>query len=181
MSRIGQKPIFLPSGVTAALADGRIRVSGPRGTLERAFRPELEVELSAGTIIVRPQARTRKTAAFWGLTRALIAGMVEGVSRGFEKRLEIEGIGYRAGLEGTGMVLALGYSHPIRVAAPPGITFRVEKNAIIISGLDKERVGDTAARIRALRPPEPYKGKGIRYAGEVVRRKAGKKAATAGV
>ena len=180
MSRIGKKPIELPPGVTAAIPGRELTISGPQGTLTRSIRPELEVISEGTTLIVKPRTMSRETPAYWGLTRALIQGMVEGVSRGFEKKLEIEGIGYRATLEGARLQLALGFSHPVNVEAPPGIAFRVEKNVITVSGIDKELVGNVAAYIRSLRPPEPYKGKGIRYAGEVIRRKAGKKAVTAG-
>lgn len=180
MSRIGRKPIELPAGVTVKQEGNTVLVSGPKGTLSAAFRPEVAVSLRGNAIVVEPAARSRQTRAIWGLTRSLLAGMVEGVSRGFEKKLEIEGVGYRASLDGTTLQLALGFSHPVRIEAPAGIAFRVEKNTVIVSGVDKALVGDVAARIRALRPPEPYKGKGIRYLGEIIRRKAGKKAATAG-
>ncbi len=180
MSRIGKKPIELPRGVTVEQEEGRIVVSGPKGMLSAALHPAVTVSFRDNTIVVAPAVRGRQTPALWGLTRALIAGMVEGVSRGYEKKLEIEGVGYRANLDGTTLELALGFSHPVRVEAPAGVTFRVEKNAVVISGIDKALVGDVAARVRALRPPEPYKGKGIRYSGEIIRRKAGKKAATAG-
>ncbi len=178
MSRIGKKHITLPPGVTAA-KDGRVLViTGPKGSLEHIIRPEIDIEIKGNALITRPIIESRSTPKFWGLTRALVAGMVEGVSHGFEKKLEIEGIGYRASMDGSNLTLALGFSHPVKVAAPPGITFRAEKNTITVSGIDKGLVGDTAANIRHLRPPEPYKGKGIRYLGEVIRRKAGKKAVT---
>ncbi|MEK7108747.1 MAG: 50S ribosomal protein L6 [Patescibacteria group bacterium] len=180
MSRIGTQPITLPSGVRVEAAGSTVTVIGPEGTLARAIRPEVRVIVLEGSVSVVPAASSRKMPAYWGLTRALIAGMVEGVSRGFEKKLEIEGIGYRAAVDGSNLQLALGFSHPVRLAAPPGISFQVERNTITVSGIDKVLVGDVAARIRNLRPPEPYKGKGIRYRGEVVRRKAGKKAATTG-
>jgi len=131
-----------------------------------------------GTLVVVPVAETKRTPALWGLTRAIVAHSVEGVSKGFEKKLEIEGIGYRVNLDGKDFVFALGFSHLVRFPAPAGIEFKVEKNVITVSGFDKELVGETAAKIRALKKPEPYKGKGIHYQGEVVRRKAGKKATT---
>lgn len=180
MSRIGKQPIPLPDGVRMTDADGRVTITGPQGTLSLTLRPEVQVTVDGGAIHVRPVRETRKTAAYWGLTRALLARMVEGVSRGFEKKLEIEGIGYRATLDGPSLVLALGFSHPVRVLPPEGISFKVEKNTILIAGVDPVLVGDTAASIRRLRPPEPYKGKGIRYTGEIVRRKAGKKAVSTG-
>ncbi|MBI4132032.1 MAG: 50S ribosomal protein L6 [Candidatus Sungbacteria bacterium] len=180
MSRIGKQPIELPAGVTVTQNGQLVSVAGPKGTLSLTLRPEVRLSADGRRVSIEPALQTRKTAAYWGLTRALVARMVEGVSRGFEKRLEIEGIGYRAALEGGALTLALGFSHPVQVEPPPGITFRVEKNVIFISGVDAALVGDVAARIRRLRPPEPYKGKGIRYSGEVIRRKAGKKAVSTG-
>ena len=180
MSRIGKQPIELPEGVTARLDGVVLTVSGPKGTLGRTIRAEIAVAIENGKILVTPAKETRETPAYWGLTRALIANMVEGVSKGFVRRLEIEGVGYRASLDGQTLQLAVGFSHPVRIPPPAGISFAVEKNAITVSGADKELVGDTAAIIRRVRPPEPYKGKGIRYAGEIIRRKAGKKAATVG-
>ncbi len=180
MSRIGKQPIALPPGVTAQVMDGQVKVSGPKGALFILVRPEVAVSADGGALVVRPASARRNTAAYWGLTRALLASAVQGVWRGFERKLEIEGIGYRAAMDGSAIALAIGLSHPVRVLPPPGITLRVEKNVITVAGADAALVGDVAARIRRLRPPEPYKGKGIRYAGEVVRRKAGKKAVTTG-
>lgn len=176
MSRIGKKPIELAPGVTATKEGSVLVVAGPKGTLRRTVRPEIAVAIHGNILVVTPVATSRETPAYWGMTRALIAAMAEGVSRGFEKKLEIAGIGYRAILDGPTLQFALGFSHPVRVEAPEGITFRVEKNVITVSGVDKELVGNVAAHIRKLKPPEPYKGKGIRYLGEVIRRKAGKKA-----
>lgn len=176
MSRIGKKPIELPAGVTAAKEESFLVVAGPKGTLRRGIRPEVSVAIEGNILVVTPASTSRATPAYWGMTRALIAAMVEGVSRGFEKKLEIAGIGYRAALDGSALQFALGFSHPVRVEPPEGIAFKVEKNTITVSGIDKELVGNVAAHIRKLKPPEPYKGKGIRYAGEVIRRKAGKKA-----
>ncbi|OHA09556.1 MAG: 50S ribosomal protein L6 [Candidatus Sungbacteria bacterium RIFCSPLOWO2_01_FULL_60_25] len=180
MSRIGKQPIVIPDGVTVHVEGKTVTVAGPNGTLTRTVRPEVAVAVEHGALRVTPASASRKTPAYWGLTRALLAAMVEGVGNGFSRKLEIEGIGYRATMDGQHLQLAVGFSHPVRIAAPSGITFAVEKNAITISGADKGLVGDVAAEIRRIRPPEPYKGKGIRYAGEVIRRKAGKKAATAG-
>lgn len=176
MSRIGKKPIHIPAGVTVEVSDTAIAVKGPKGEVRRALHPDIGLMLKGSEVTVNPRRQGRKISALWGLTRSLVANMIEGAHKGFEKKLEIEGIGYRVNLEGTSLVLRLGFSHPVRVEAPAGIHFAVEKNVVTVSGADKEKVGDTAARIRRLKPPEPYKGKGIRYQGEVIRRKAGKKA-----
>lgn len=180
MSRIGKQPIELPVGTTVKIDEGRIVVAGPKGVLAYRLRPEIGIRLDGQALVIEPVRPGRKTPAYWGLTRALVSRMVEGVSKGFEKRLEIEGIGYRAALEGATLVLTLGFSHQVRIEPREGITFRVEKNVITVSGPDSVLVGDAAARIRSVRPPEPYKGKGVRYAGEIIRRKAGKKAVAAG-
>lgn len=180
MSRIGKQPIALPEGVTVAVEAGGITINGPRGTLAYRLPPEVGVAVDGRMLHVKPRRMSRRTPALWGTARATIARLVDGVARGVERKLEIEGIGYRALLEGPALVLAIGLSHPVRVEPPAGISFRVEKNGITVSGSDAALVGDVAARIRSLRPPEPYKGKGIRYAGEVIRRKAGKKAVTTG-
>ena len=176
MSRIGKQPIPIPSGVSATVAGRSVTITGPRGSLSRVTRPEVSLRVEGSAILVTPLGESRKTPAYWGLTRALVAGMVEGVSKGFEKKLEIEGIGYRAALDQGALQISIGFSHPVRVDPPAGISFSVDKNTVTISGIDKELVGDTAASIRHVRPPEPYKGKGIRYAGEIIKRKAGKKA-----
>lgn len=176
MSRIGKKPIIIPKSVTVSKNGSLLTVKGEKGELARTLIPEVDVEIADGVLTVKPIGTSRKTPALWGLYRALIQGMVEGVSKGFEKRLEIEGVGYRVALEGKDLKFALGFSHPVLFPAPDGITFVVEKNAIIVKGINKELVGEIAAKIRGLKKPEPYKGKGIRYAGEVIRRKAGKKA-----
>lgn len=180
MSRIGKQPIAILPGVRVEIQDGAITVIGPQGMLRRNIMPEIEVVVRGDEIIVSPRSSSRKTPAFWGLTRALIANMVQGVAAGFEKKLEFEGIGYRAAMEGVSLVMQLGFSHPVRYDPPEGVTLKVERNTITISGADREAVGSAAAAIRAKKPPEPYKGKGIRYQGEVIRRKAGKKGATAG-
>ena len=181
MSRIGKKNIAIPSGVTVQVANGRVSVKGSKGELNLVVHPDMNVEISGGIVAITPQKNSSKKApGIWGLSRTLIANMIAGVTGGFEKILEFEGIGYRVALEGTTLVMQLGFSHPIRFEAPKGIGFTVVKNTITISGIDKELVGEVAARIRALKKPEPYKGKGIRYRGEVIRRKAGKKAVTSG-
>jgi len=148
-----------------------VTVKGPKGEISREFRPEVKVEVKDGKIFVQSDDK-----AFWGLSRALIYNQVQGVTQGYEKKLEIEGVGYRAGLEGEDLVLNVGFSQPVKIKKPEGIQFSVDKNVITVSGVDKELVGQTAARIRKVRPPEPYKGKGIRYQGEQIRRKLGKKA-----
>lgn len=177
MSRIGKKTILIPAGVEVKLEDVKIIVQGPKGILSRDIRPEIGMEIKEGKVLVFPKMETKKTNAFWGLTRILIFNMIEGVTKGFEKKLQIEGLGFRAAMEGQDLALQIGYSHPVKVKAPEGIKFSVEKNIISVSGIDKEKLGEITAKIRDLKKPEPYKGKGIRYLGEVVRKKMGKKAA----
>ena len=175
MSRIGKMPITIPKEVKVELNNNNIKISGERGTLESSFHPDMQVKIEEGKIFVSRPSENKFHRSLHGLSRTLINNMVEGVSSGFEKILEIQGVGYRAALEGGKMVLQIGYSHPIEVDTPKGIEFEVEKQKIIkIKGIDKQLVGETAAKIRALRKPEPYKGKGIRYIDEVVRRKVGK-------
>jgi large subunit ribosomal protein L6 len=175
MSRIGRMPIPLPSGVEVTQDGSSLRVKGPLGTLERTIHPEMKLEREDGELrVVRPTDEPRHRALH-GLTRTLVNNMITGVATGFTKNLEISGVGYRAQLQGTKLVLALGYSHPVEVDPPAGIEFRVETpTRLAVFGADKELVGQTAAYIRAQRKPEPYKGKGIRYAGEQILRKAGK-------
>jgi large subunit ribosomal protein L6 len=175
MSRIGKKPIPLPAGVTAEIAGQVIRIKGPKGELARTVHREMGLKLEGGTIVVsRPSEETRHKALH-GLTRTLVANMVEGVDKGYQKVLEIQGVGYKAEASKTGITMIVGYSHPVPYPAPEGITFKVENNTVVrVSGFDKELVGQVAAELRQIRPPEPYKGKGIRYQGERVRRKAGK-------
>lgn len=169
-------PVPVPEEVEVEIQGSQVRVKGPLGELEQEFRPEMTIKLEDGSIRVERPSDAPQMRALHGLTRALINNMVVGVTEGFEKRLQIEGVGYRPELEGETLVLHLGFSHPVRVPAPDGITFEVETRArqITVRGVDKELVGRTAAEIRMIRPPEPYKGKGIRYFGEHVRRKAGK-------
>jgi large subunit ribosomal protein L6 len=175
MSRIGVKPITVPPNVEVTIDGAHVRVTGPRGTLERDLPPEMIIEREDGMLVVRRPSDERRHRALHGLTRTLLDNMVTGVTAGFRKELEISGVGYRAQLVGKALVLALGYSHLVRVTPPDGITFTVEgQNRVAVTGIDKELVGQEAARIRAVRPVEPYKGKGVRYAGERVRRKAGK-------
>ena len=177
MSRIGKQPIEVPDGVTVEIKPGMVSVKGPRGELSQAVSPELKVTQANGTLTVERPTDRGEHRALHGLTRSLIANMVEGVTDGFEKRLEIHGVGYRARLSGNALELSVGYSHPVSVAAPEGIEFELPApTQIVVRGIDKQLVGEIAARIRRSRPPEPYKGKGIRYAGEHVRRKVGKRA-----
>lgn len=177
MSRVGKKPIKIPAGAEVKIQNQLVIVKGPKGELQREIRPEIKVIQENDQLLVTPQKETKETAALWGLTRALLANDLKGVVDGFEKKLEIEGVGYRASLEGQNLNLQLGFSHPVKIQAPEGIKFSVEKNVIIVYGIDKGLVGQTAAKIRDEKPPEPYKGKGIKYVGEQVRRKLGKKAA----
>jgi large subunit ribosomal protein L6 len=175
MSRIGKKPILIPQGVQITLTENQIKVSGTKGKLERKINPQVQVVQEGDHLLVQKKEESRQARELYGLTRTLVANMVEGVSRGFQKILDIQGIGYRSELKGQDLVLNLGYSHPVQFALPQGITAQVEKQTrIILSGMDKELLGLTAAKLRKCRPPEPYKGKGIRMAGEYVRKKAGK-------
>lgn len=179
MSLIGKKPILIPPGVEVKTEGQKVIISGPKGILIREIRPEVGLAIENNQIKVSPRLETKKSKAFWGLTRALINSMVKGVAEGYEKKLEIEGLGYKAFLEGNNLVLKVGFTHPIRIECPEGIKFLVEKNIITVSGANKETVSQIAAKIRAVQPPEPYKGKGIRYLGEKIRKKIGKKAVTA--
>jgi large subunit ribosomal protein L6 len=177
MSRIGKKPIEVPDGVTVDAAPGRVTVKGPKGELSQQLSPRMKVEQSDAILTVERPSNRGDDRALHGLTRSLIANMVEGVTNGYEKRLEIQGIGYRAQLKGNALELAVGFSHPVSFPAPDGIEFEVpQPTEVVVRGIDKQLVGEVAANIRKQRPPEPYKGKGIRYAGEHVRRKVGKRA-----
>ncbi len=177
MSRIGRKPVAVPESVTVELAPGRVAVKGPKGELNQALSPEMTVKQEDGAVTVSRPTDRGEHRALHGLTRSLIANMVEGVTDGFEKRLEIQGVGYRAQLKGKSLELALGYSHPVSVEPPEGIEFEApSQTEVIVRGIDKELVGQVAADIRKRRPPEPYKGKGIRYSDEHVVRKVGKRA-----
>jgi large subunit ribosomal protein L6 len=177
MSRIGKKPIEIPAGVTVTVDPGRVTVHGPNGELRQVVPTRIGIEQEDGTLTITRPTERGEDRALHGLTRTLIANMVEGVTKGFEKRLEIQGVGYRAALAGTNLELQVGYSHPVRVVPREGISFEVPTpTQVVVKGIDKQAVGQTAAEIRKVRPPEPYKGKGIRYAGEFVRRKVGKRA-----
>lgn len=176
MSRIGKAPIQLPKGVNVDIQGTAVAVTGPKGKLEQKFHPEMVVLLDDGVLSVTRPSDSRQHRALHGLTRALLNNMVVGVNTGFSKVLEIEGVGYRAAMEGKDLVLNVGYSHPVTFNPPANIEFAVEdrNKTVIVSGIDKQAVGEIAAQIRKTRPPEPYKGKGVRYRGEHVRRKAGK-------
>ena len=180
MSRIGKKPVVMPKGVTAQLDGNRVTVKGPKGEISRVVHPELAVALEGESIVVRRPSDESRHKALHGLTRTLVANMVDGVTKGFAKSLEIQGVGYKAEPKPFGVQLVVGFSHPVPYHAPKGIKISVDNNVLLkIEGVDKELVGQVAAEIRAVRPPEPYKGKGIRYVGEQVRRKAGKTAQAA--
>ena len=175
MSRVGRLPIPIPGGVDVAVQERTVRVKGPKGQLERTVHPDITVAVTNGRITVSRQTDGRFHRALHGLTRALVANMVRGVTQGYTVQLEIQGVGYRAQKQGQKLALQIGFSHPVELDPPTGITFEApQPNRIVVTGIDKELVGQTAARIRALREPDPYKGKGIRYLGERVRRKAGK-------
>jgi large subunit ribosomal protein L6 len=180
MSRIGRKPVPLPKGVSAEIDGQRITVKGPKGEIGRTIHAELTMALEDATIVVRRPSDETRHKALHGLTRTLIANMVDGVTKGFAKALEIQGVGYKAEPKPFGVQLVVGFSHPVPYHAPQGIKISVENNVVVkVEGVDKELVGQVAAEIRAIRPPEPYKGKGVRYVGEQVRRKAGKTAQAA--
>ena len=176
MSRIGRMPITVPAGVTVTVGENNfVTVKGPKGTLTQALRPEMLIEQDAGVVTVKRPNEEKETVAMHGMTRALLHNMVVGVSEGFKKELEINGVGYRAAKEGNKLVLTIGYSHPVEMSEIDGITIDVPaQNKIVISGPDKQKVGQFAAEVREKRPPEPYKGKGIKYVDETIRRKVGK-------
>jgi large subunit ribosomal protein L6 len=177
MSRIGRKPIQIPEGVEIDVKPGAVTVKGPKGELSQSLSRDMKVSIEDSTLTVERPTDRGEHRALHGLTRSLIANMVEGVTDGFERRLEIQGVGYRANLKGKSLEMALGFSHPVTIEAPEGIEFEVpQATEVVVRGIDKQLVGETAARVRKARPPEPYKGKGVRYAGEYVARKVGKRA-----
>lgn len=179
MSKIGQQTIVIPSGVTVTVADGKVSIVGPKGTLTVNVAKELDVKVDGSNINVTTKKDNKFSRSLWGTTRMLIANHVKGVTEGWKKQLELVGTGYRSEVQGNTLVLTVGYSHPIKIEAPEGITFKVEKSVINVDGIDKQVVGQVSADIRASRPPEPYKGKGVKYVGEAIRRKAGKAAKAA--
>jgi len=176
MSHIGKKPIEIPQGVEVKIDKGRVTIKGPKGELYHDIPKEISVEEKEGKLIVAPGVENKRGKSFWGLTRTLLANNIKGVTEGFEKKLEIRGIGYKAALQGKELQLDVGFSHQVKMKIPENIEVLVEKNVITVSGINKQEVGELAAKIRKIKPPEPYKGKGIRYLGEKVRRKEGKKA-----
>lgn len=182
MSKIGKKPLLIPSGVEVKVDNSLVSVKGPKGELSKSIPSTVVMKIDGQELKISPLSKTksRLVSIDWGLARALIGNLIKGVTEGFEKVLEFQGVGYKATIKGNQLELGLGFSHPVIIDAPEGISFRTEKNMIYISGISKELVGETAAKIRHLREPEPYKGSGIRYQNEVIIRKAGKKAATAG-
>ncbi len=175
MSRVGKKPIEIPAGVTVTLDNNNVTVKGPKGELSRTFHADIEIKVEDNVINISRPSDAKEHRALHGTTRAVLANMVEGVSKGFERTLELVGVGYRASKQGNKLVLSVGYSHPVEIEPEAGLEVEVPANTkVIVKGTDKERVGALAANIRDVRPPEPYKGKGIRYEGEFVRRKEGK-------
>jgi large subunit ribosomal protein L6 len=176
MSRVGKRPVPVPSGVTATVDGQTVKMKGPKGQLQFVVHDDVEVKLENGQVKVQPRTETNRARALYGTARAQVANLVEGVTKGFEKKLEITGVGYRAAMQGKNLQLALGYSHDVVYAIPEGITITVPKpTEITVTGSDIQRVGQVAAEIRAYRPPEPYKGKGVKYVGEFIFRKEGKK------
>jgi large subunit ribosomal protein L6 len=176
MSRIGKKPVPIPSGVTANVEGQTVKVKGPKGAMQVVLPDDVEIKMDAGAVQVDPRNETKRARAMWGTSRTLVANLVTGVTKGFEKKLEITGVGYRAALQGKNLQISLGYSHEVLYPVPQGITIVAPKpTEIVVTGIDKQKVGQVAAEIRAFRPPEPYKGKGVKYVGEYIFRKEGKK------
>tara|TARA_A100000171_G_C2132109_1_gene147464 strand:+ start:1933 stop:2466 length:534 start_codon:yes stop_codon:yes gene_type:complete len=176
MSRVGKNPVLIPDGVSCAFSEGIFSAKGSMGVIDLPVSSEISVDISEGKVTVSPASSTKKARALWGTTQRLISSLVEGVSKGFSKRLEINGVGYRASVQGSELVLQLGFSHDVRFPIPDGIKITCEKpTLVVVSGFDKQKVGQVASEIRSYRPPEPYKGKGVKYEGEWILRKEGKK------
>ena len=176
MSRIGKKPVAVPQGVTASVEGQKVKVKGPKGALEVVLHDDVTPKMEAGAVVVAPRSETKRARAMWGLSRSLVNNLVTGVTKGFEQRLEITGVGYRAAVQGKNLQLSLGFSHEVKYAIPEGIAVVTPRpTEVVVSGIDRQKVGQVAAEIRGFRPPEPYKGKGVRYAGEYIFRKEGKK------
>lgn len=176
MSKIGKKPIFIPEGTEVKIENDLILIKGPKGQLQKKIPSEIQVKIEDGKILILAVKENKMTKSLWGTIRQLIFNMLEGVTKGFEKKLEIEGLGYKAYLQGEDLVLEVGFAKPVKIKKEEGISFSIEKNIISVKGINKEVVGQVAANIKKIRPVEPYKGKGIKYLGEIIRRKAGKKA-----
>jgi large subunit ribosomal protein L6 len=179
MSRIGKKIVAVPEGVEVKIEKRQVSVKGPKGTLVFEFHPDVKVILEEKELRVENTKKTKASSALWGLTQVLISNMIEGVIKGYEKQLELQGVGYRMAIKGKKLDMALGFSHPVEVEIPEGLEAKVEKNILTVSGIDKQKVGQFAASVRRLKKVEPYKGKGFRYVGEIVRKKVGKKASAA--
>jgi len=177
MSRIGKKPITIPSSVTVSVTDEQLVVKGPKGELKKDIHPAVSIAINDGEAVVSPTSETKLSQSLWGTFASHVANMVQGVTEGFQKQLIIEGVGYKAEVQGKNLILQLGFSHPVELTVPEGIEVAVEKNTLTVSGINKEAIGQFSADIREHRKPEPYKGKGIRYSDEVIRRKEGKKSA----
>jgi len=177
MSRVGKKPVAIPEGVEVKVSGSNISVKGPKGTLGFDFRDDVEIKVEGNEVVFSVKKITKQSKALWGLTRVLVSNMIEGTTKGFEKQLELQGVGFRMAVQGKKLNMALGFSHPVDVEIPEGIEAKIDKNILTISGIDKQKVGQFAASVRTLKKVEPYKGKGFRYVGEIVRKKAGKKAA----
>ena len=176
MSRIGKKPVVVPQGVTASVEGQKVKVKGPKGALEVVLHDDVTPKMEAGAVVVAPRSETKRARAMWGLSRSLVNNLVTGVTKGFEQRLEITGVGYRAAVQGKNLQLSLGFSHEVKYAIPEGIAIVTPRpTEVVVSGIDRQKVGQVAAEIRDFRPPEPYKGKGVKYAGEYIFRKEGKK------
>lgn len=175
MSRIGKQPIEIPTGTDVSLQDGTLTVKGPKGELVRTFKPTVSIAIEDGKVVLTPENETKEARALWGTYASHVSNMVAGVNEGYTKKLEVNGVGYRVELRGDTLVLNIGFSHPVELKVPEGLDVAVEKNIITISGVNKETVGQFSANVRAVRKPEPYKGKGIKYSDEVIRRKEGKK------
>lgn len=176
MSRIGKNPVAIANGVEVSIKERTITIKGPKGTLDFEFHRDVNIGIEEKNVVVSIDRESKETKALWGLTRVLVANMIEGVTKGFEKQLELRGVGYRIALQGKIINMALGFSHPVEVEIPEGLEAKIDKNILTVSGIDKQKVGQFTASVRALKKAEPYKGKGFRYAGEIVRKKAGKKA-----
>lgn len=177
MSRLGKNPIEITAGATVAVSGDTVTIKGAKGELVRTFRPEISVEVKDNTIVLTPNGDNVFIRSLWGTIGSHVRNMMEGVTKGFEKKIILEGVGFKSAVNGTSLDLALGFSHPVKIPVPAGLTVTADKNIITISGIDKESVGQFAAYVRSLKKPEPYKGKGFRYDGEVIRRKQGKKSA----